>query len=245
MLKELEYLYHKIPDYKITPFLSIKHPTYNEIVEYGEDRYVKLLLNLCAIPDDYKSELYDLGIDWENIELLYWFYLHTMPQLQESKNNNIIFTLDVNNYKLYKDIETENLVLYNPINGDNLTSYHIKLIQKHFNFMIGNMYKKHTEHSANKTVKNILIKEDRVIKRINKRKNEKIFSIKDIIEQILYDKYFENDIDVIKERCGFLENSIDTSISNMVDIAYRYGEQDVIKKIAEEIYENLKEQNQC
>ena len=240
MLNELEYLYHKIQDYQITPFLSIKHPTYKQIVEYGEEKYITLLYTLCLTPDDFKSELFDLGHDWQEVDFTTWFYIYAIPLLKNQRDN-IIFTSDITMYQLYENKETKEIVLYNEMLDEILTEKHIRLIKEHINSMIGNMYKVHRERATNETTKKILIEEDRFNKKINARKEKHKLSVEDIIIKVLYDKYFENDIDTIRERCGISINKIGTPIANIADYAYRYGERDIIEKIAEKIYKELKE----
>lgn len=243
LLKELEYLYHKIPDYQITPFLSIKHPTYKEIVEYGESKYIELLYILCLTPDDYKSELYDAGYNWEKVDMISWFYLQTIPQLRGNQICDILFSSDITAYQVYENAETKERVLYNPNTNQVLTENHIKLIKEHLNSMIGNLYKVHRERPSNETTRKILIEEDRQKKQLNanKRPNRNI-SIKDVILNVLSDKFYITDIygiDGIREKCELSED--DNSVTMAADYAFMLGEMDILKKMATEIYKELKE----
>ena len=241
MLKELEYLYHKIPDYRITPFLSIKHPTYKEIAEYGESKYVELLYILCLTPDDYKSELDDAGYDWEKVDTVSWFYLQIIPQLRGNQICDILFSSDITSYQVYENAETKERVLYNPNTNQVLTENHIKLIKEHLNSMIGNLYKVHRERAANETTKKILIEEDRQKKKYNLKKTSGNISIKDVILNVLSDKFYITDIygiDGIREKCGLSED--DNSVSMTADHAFMLGEMYILKKMAADMYKDLK-----
>lgn len=237
LLKELEYLYHKIPDYQITPFLSIKHPTYKEIVEYGEEKYISKLYNLCVMPDDFKSELFDIGYNWHEVDDLVWFY--TMF-IQPSEDLSIIFTSDIRHYDVYENKETGEIVLYNSMLDEFLTRNNVKLIREHLNSMIGWSYKSHREIPTNNRTRDILIEDDQERKRINSKKERSTISVKDIILKVLYDKYFENNIETIKKRCYVTDNTY-IEIANVVDSSYQCGEFDIINKLAEDLYKELKE----
>jgi hypothetical protein len=232
ILQELEYLYNKIPNYNITDKLSIKHPTYKEIIEYGEDKYIQLLYILCLKPDDYKSELFDQGYNWYEMDELSWFYFlinRTVPDYDLS----IIFSLDIRNYMLYENIKTKELVLYNCEFETDLNANNIKLIKEHINSMIGNMYKEHKEKPANDITKNILIDEDRHKKKINSTKEKYIFSIKDVIASVLMNKFHNDNLEEIEEITGCKNNCL-------ADHAFRLGELNVTKKIADYMYMYLR-----
>lgn len=244
IIKELEYLFHKIPDYQITPFLGIKHPTYKEILEYGEDKYITLLYILCSTPDDLKSELFDVGYNWYEVDLVTWFYIFIIPQIKASfASSNIIFNSDITMYELYENTETKEKVLYNPMLKEVLTKENLIVIKEHLNSMIGNLYKDHREIPASEITKKILIEEDRQRKRLNRNKESCWdISIKNIILARLFDKFHNSDIygvNGVREKCGLSKD--DNSISLTADNAFMLGEGSVIEKIAEEIYKELKE----
>lgn len=235
-LKELEYLCNKIPDYKITEHLSIKHPTYKEIVEYGETKYIELLYNLCTTPHDYKSELYDIGTDWDKVDDLEWF------KILFSESANIIFTEDIRHYQLYIDNKTNKYVIYNPYLDEYLTENHIELIREHINSMIGNSYKEHREIPANEITRKLLIENDRFEKERSRRKCTKCansVSIKDIITNILINKYLDKDEEIINKKIGYDFHYKDLQLAS--ESGFRSGQLDVIKQLADEIYLELQE----
>ena len=229
ILKELEYLYYKIPQYKITDNLYIKHLTYKEIVEYGEEKYIKLLYSLCLTPDDFRSELYDVGINWYEMDEVSWFYSHLNTCTQEDLD--IVFYLSIAHCNLYENVNTKEKVLYDSLGNVMLTENDIKLIREHLNSMIGYLYKEHREIPANNIAKEMLIEEDRHFKYKYKNKEEKSLSIKDVIINLLTEKFHESNSDKIVE---ITENS-----DYMLDLGFREGEKYIIMQIASEIYEEL------
>jgi len=240
MLKELEYLYHKIPDYRITTFLSINHPTYKEIVKYGEEKYITLLYSLCMMPDDYKSELDDAGYDWEKVDLISWFYTYAIPQLKEGQICNILFSSDITSYQIYENAETKERVLYNPMSNTVLTKNHIELIKEHINSMIGNIYKVHRECTTNEITKKILIDDDRQQKYAASLIESECtpITIKEIIMNILYNNYYEEQDGEIKGKIKVRFYSNETSDISVC--SFRLGELSILEKIADDIYEYLK-----
>ena len=238
MLNELDYLYSKIPDYKITPTLSIKHPTYTEIAEFGEESYIAKLYNLCSTPDDFKSELFDAGFYWNEIDDITWFNTVFIQQYNEVLS--MIFSTDIRNYKLYENKETRETVLYNDSTDDFINRNEVLLIKEHLNSMIGYLYKPHKEIPANKTIQRLLIEEDQFQKEWNKRHSDyNPATIKEVILNVLVNDYYEDRDGVIKKeiKVDFREKSL-----SMIGISsFRLGEFSVLKKIADEKYEELKE----
>ena len=55
-------------DYVINEQIQMHQPTIGEIVDYGEGQYFSMIHSLTAIPSDMKSQLCDIGIDWNQIE---------------------------------------------------------------------------------------------------------------------------------------------------------------------------------
>lgn len=243
MLNELNYLYNKIPDYQITPFFRIKHPTYDEIVEYGEEKFISTLYSLCSSPDDFKSELYDNNhIYWNEVDDVTWFY--TMAT-QNLSSLHIIFSSSINNYSLYENKQLKEVVLYDEENDTYLSQSNIQLIKEHLNSMIGYLYKPHKEIPTNRTVRQLLIEKDREQKRrINTTPSteSKHVTIKEIISNVLITDYYEDNETEIRKRLKVSFNE-DDSLSIMSTSSYRLGELAVITKIADKEYKTLKKED--
>ena len=55
-------------DYVINDQIVLHQPTINDVVMYDEAKYFQMIYQICAIPSDLKSQLWDMGIDWCEIE---------------------------------------------------------------------------------------------------------------------------------------------------------------------------------
>lgn len=73
-------------EYKINDRLVIKQPTLREVIKFGENRYFSLVGRLTAYPSDMMSELFDIGIDYENISDfdMFIFMCKTIPVSESS-----------------------------------------------------------------------------------------------------------------------------------------------------------------
>ena len=54
-------------NYKLNDSITIRHPTLDEIFDVGEREYMSVVSLLTASPKDYRSQLFDIGIDFEEI----------------------------------------------------------------------------------------------------------------------------------------------------------------------------------
>ena len=54
-------------DYILNEHIIIHQPTIGEIINLGEQKYWSVVYTICAIPSDMKSQLWDQGIDYEEI----------------------------------------------------------------------------------------------------------------------------------------------------------------------------------
>lgn len=48
--------------------ITVHQPTLSEICEYGEEAYFRLIKRLTATPFEYKAALWDMGIDYEDVD---------------------------------------------------------------------------------------------------------------------------------------------------------------------------------
>ena len=61
--------------YVINENISVLQPTIGDIAQYGERKYFSVVHTITAIPSDMKSQLWDLGIDWNKISDFSLFFL--------------------------------------------------------------------------------------------------------------------------------------------------------------------------
>ncbi len=88
-----EMLLLKGAPFKIVENLSVKNPTIDEILDFGEENYYKALGLFCSTPFDYLVELADKGIDWTE-KTNYDIFLLTYSKELFQKEINWLFDGD-------------------------------------------------------------------------------------------------------------------------------------------------------
>ena len=80
-------------DYIINDNITIAQPLVGNVVDYGEGQYFSMVYSLTAIPSDMKSQLWDMGIDWcemEDFEL----FMMLAPTLTVDRTSILFGDLD-------------------------------------------------------------------------------------------------------------------------------------------------------
>lgn len=153
-------------DTEINKYIKLRSPSVGDVVEYGEREYYSTLHLLTAIPSDMKSQLFDIGIDYEAISDFELFYLLTR-NLKPEKTSIFFYDLDLSSFELTQNKENDKLIMRQPDSD-------IVIDELAYKKIAGCLCKIHgivpkIEHAANKTTKKILIDLDR--QRLAKMKN--------------------------------------------------------------------------
>mgnify|MGYP003405296747 CR=1 FL=1 len=98
-------------DYIINDYIKIKQPTIGQIAEMGEKEYYSMVYTLCSISSDMKSQLWDMGIDWNNIEDFELFIMLTRS-LTQDQTKVLLGDLDLSKFTRGYDTKTEMPVLF-------------------------------------------------------------------------------------------------------------------------------------
>lgn len=118
-------------DYKINENIIIHQPTLGEICDFGEGRYFSIMQTLTAIPSDMKSQLDDIGIDYESISDFELFIL--LIKTLNNKDTKIIFgDLDLSKFEVYTDSSNGETVLAQKIIKEKEIDY-VEIINKKLN----------------------------------------------------------------------------------------------------------------
>ena len=154
-------------DYVVTDKIRMHTPTPKEIFDFGEKKYFYAIHTLTCIPSDMKSELYDKGIDYEEISD-YELFLYLAQGLTPEYTSLLFGDLDFSAMKMYKDLENEALCLCD-------LEKEIKIDQLVYNKICTYLRTLHdihpkVEHAYNQSTKDILIMLDR--EKIEKAKKE-------------------------------------------------------------------------
>lgn len=179
---------------QINSKISIRQPTIGEIIEYGESDFFKLLSCATAISSEYKSVLWDAGIDYEQVDdfcMFGWM----MKQLPLEKTSILFGDLDFTKLVPVKR-EQGDTVLYEP-DLDIIIDFNIhRRIAEYFKDAY-NIQKK-PEKAANKTTKMKLIELDRLDKMDAGNKPFKSI-LQPLISSLVNHQGFKYDLDGIQK----------------------------------------------
>ena len=158
--------------YVINEHITILQPNIGQIMEYGERKYYSMIHTITAIPSDMKSQLFDMGLDYEKIED---FELFTMlaPTLQKESTSIIFGDIDFTKLKLYRNPQNDLVVLADKETGLVIDKLIYERIANYLRSVHG--LKKKVEKAKNAMTKKILIEEDRRNIAMNKNKPYKSF----------------------------------------------------------------------
>lgn len=158
--------------YVINDHITITQPTIGQIADYGEKKYYSMVHTLTAISSDMKSQLDDIGLDYEQVEdfQLFMMLAPTLPQ----ESTSILFgDIDFTKLKVYKNLENGLPMLANKDTGLKIDMLIYERIVSYLRKAHG--LKKKVEYAANRRTKMILIEEDRRNIELNKNKPYKSF----------------------------------------------------------------------
>lgn len=180
--------------------IAIYIPTVGDIVEFGERKYYSMIHTLTCIPSDMKSQLFDMGIDYEEMSDFELFMMLSRNLPQET-TKLVLGDLDLTKFGTFTNTDNNELVLYDEENGiviDKLIYMKmVEYIRKVHNI------KPKVEKAANKTTKKILIQLDR--DKIKKSQKEPYKSqLKDLISAMMRYPGFKYKSNELKQ-CGLYE----------------------------------------
>lgn len=145
-------------DYIINDYIKITQPTIGEIVDYGEAKYFSMVYTLSAIPSDMKSQLWDMGLDWCEVEDFQLFMM--LVQTLTPDRTSILFgDLDFSKLKPFRNSQNGDIVLADKGTGIIIDQMIYLRIMSYLRKL--HNIKPKIEKAANKTTKKILIEEDR------------------------------------------------------------------------------------
>lgn len=154
-------------DYVINDKITVHQPSVGEIVEFGEKRYYQMVYGICAIPSDMKPQLWDMGVDYEQISDFELFTIVSRAYPQ-AETRLILGDLDFSKMQIGVNKETNEQIMVDPEND-------IVIDQLIYLKMITYIRKMHgivpkIEHAYNEYTKKLLIEDDRMKQKINQRK---------------------------------------------------------------------------
>lgn len=179
-------------DIVFNDFLVLKQPTLEEIIEYDEARFFHVFYPLCSIPSDYKSVLWDAGIDFMKISD--WeLFLNMCANVKHEDIEIILGDLDFSKMDIVKNTETGEVWLESDkgILNEELYNEFIPYLRE----IVGYVLKR--EKAANKFTKMVLIDEDRK-KRQKNQNSEYESTLHSIIISLVNTEEFPYTYDSVK-----------------------------------------------
>lgn len=154
-------------DYVINDYIKIIQPTIGDIIEYGEASYFSTVHTLTAIPSDLKSQLWDMGLDWTEVDDFELFIM-LVQTLTLDRTSLLFGDLDFSKLRPYPNTVNGDIVLADKETGVIIDKMIYLRIMSYLR-KLHNITPK-IEKAANKMTKKILIEEDRAKIRFNKEK---------------------------------------------------------------------------
>jgi hypothetical protein len=159
-------------DFVINDHIKVLQPTVKKIAEFGERDFFSVVHTVTAIPSDMKSQLWDMGLDWMEVEDFELFMM--LVQTLTPERTGLLFgDLDFSKLRPYRNNQNGDIVLADKETGiviDKMIYLRIvSYLRKAFNIT------PKVEKAKNKITKRILIEEDRKKIEFNKDKPFKSF----------------------------------------------------------------------
>ena len=145
-------------DYVINDYISIIQPHVGSVVDYGEAQYFSMVHTLTAIPSDMKSQLWDMGLDWCEVDDFELFMM--LAQTLTPDRTYILFgDLDFSKLRPFKNNQNGDVVLADKETGIVIDKMIYLRIMSYLRKL--HNLKPKVEKAANSITKKVLIEEDR------------------------------------------------------------------------------------
>lgn len=144
--------------YVINDNISITQPSIGGVVDYGESQYFSMVHTLCAIPSDMKSQLWDMGLDWCEVDDFELFMM-LVQTLTPDRTYLLFGDLDFSKLRPFKNNQNGDIVLADKETGIVIDKMIYLRIMSYLRKL--HNLKPKVEKAANKMTKKVLIDEDR------------------------------------------------------------------------------------
>ena len=145
--------------YRIDDNIVIRHPSVNEIREYGEQNYYNMVYTLCAVGADLKWQLDDAGVDYTTVDDFDLFSQYLCRIFPKERTSILLGDLDLRRFIIRHKKDLDENVLIDPITGIEITRYTYRQIIGAIRALHG--LKRNNEIPGNEATKKILIEDAR------------------------------------------------------------------------------------
>lgn len=143
--------------YIINDFITITHPLLGDIAKYGENKYWQLITSLTGTSYDFRFQLDDMGIDYEDVTD-YMTFCMVFPTLPLSETSIILGNLDCTEFNPVFNEETEDIVL-TTASGIKIDAVIYELIVGYLRELHG--LKRNYKKAGNKAARKFYMEEER------------------------------------------------------------------------------------
>lgn len=177
-------------DFVVSKHIVVHQPSLNEICDYGEEEYYRMVCQMTATPQSMKVMLWDSNIDYTTItpfELFYRFIHNIYPQ---DKTSILFGELDFTKFQEMKRVDDDSIVLCQYIGEDEVVidEFTYNVIMDYLRQV--HIIQKDEKIPANETTKMILIEDDR--EEMERNKNKKYRSrLKNLISAMVNSEGFK------------------------------------------------------
>jgi hypothetical protein len=141
-------------DYVLNNHIQIHQPTVGEIFDYGEERYINIIHNICATPSDLKHQLFDHWHLYFNEIDEFDLFVARKDAFPQSETQILFGDLDLSSMKQGFNPEINQSYLYNN-NGLIIDKVIYTVITEYIRKING--LKKNIETAANKSTRDVMI----------------------------------------------------------------------------------------
>ena len=161
-------------DYTINDKIHIKQPIMRDITNMGERDYFSMVHTLTANPTDLKARLWDIGIDWNQIDD-FDLFLMLAGTLKREQTEILLGDINLSNMKPYRSRENGDVVLADLESGVIID----KLIYQRIVNYISKMHNitPVVKHAKNEHTKKAMIEYDKQQIAINEKKEYSSFLV--------------------------------------------------------------------
>jgi hypothetical protein len=102
--------------YVINDKIKVLQPNMRQVLEFGERQYFSVVQTLCSTSSNMKSQLADMGLDWETIEDFQMFMM-LAQSLDREKTKLVLGDIDLSKFKIFENKETGDPVMIDKENN--------------------------------------------------------------------------------------------------------------------------------
>lgn len=154
-------------DCRVNDYITIHHPTLNEICDIGEREYYSDISILTSTPSQYKVQLSDMGIDYADISD-YKFFLMMYQFISEAVSSILFCGVNLADFQIGTKTDDNSVVLYHSDSGAILDELAYVFISEYLRAI--HFIEKVVEKPGNEKARKYLIERDR--RRMNRNKDK-------------------------------------------------------------------------